>query len=136
MKKHYRHLVAILIAVFCGLVGWWIGRDLEKTTFRQPRTRQFDAPKPAATPRAHSRPVARDEFRDGTTVEIFASRKQDQVILRFPSAESYNSFILALARSKVELVDQIDRLRAVRLGYDEWADLAEMLQGENINTYD
>ncbi|RYD23544.1 MAG: hypothetical protein EOP88_03715 [Verrucomicrobiaceae bacterium] len=136
MKKHYRHLVAILIAVFCGLVGWWIGRDLEKTIVRQPRTKQVDRPKPAPAPRGYSRPPVRDEFRDGTTVEIFASRNEDQVILRFPSAESYGSFILALNRSKVELVDQIDRLRAVRLGYDQWADLAEMLEGENINTYD
>lgn len=136
MKKHYRHLVTILIAVFCGLVGWWIGRDLEKTVVRQPRVRQVEKPKPAAAPRAHSRPLVREEFRDGTTVEIFASRKEDQVILRFPSAESYNSFILALTNSKVELVDQIDRLRAVRLGYDQWADLAEMLQRENTSTYD
>ncbi|RYD43381.1 MAG: hypothetical protein EOP85_10220, partial [Verrucomicrobiaceae bacterium] len=116
MKKHFRHILAILIVVFCGLVGWWIGRDLEKTIVKQPPVKQVNARKTAPTPRGHVRPVARDEFRDGTTVEIFASRKQDQVILRFPSAESYTSFIFALGDSKVELVDQIDRLRAVRLG--------------------
>lgn len=136
MKKHFRHLLAILIVVFCGLVGWWIGRDLEKTMVKQPRERPVSAPKPAATPLRHARPVARDEFSDGTTVEIFASRRQDQVILRFPSAETYGTFILALAGSKVQLVDQLDRLRAVRLGYSEWTDLAALLDGENIVTYD
>lgn len=136
MKKHFRHILAILIVVFCGLVGWWVGRDLEKTMVKQPRARPVSAPKPAATSHRPVRHVVRDEFRDGTTVEIFASRRQDQVILRFPSAESYTSFIFALNGSKVQLVDQIDRLRAVRLGYDQWADLASMLDGENINTYD
>ncbi|RYD31489.1 MAG: hypothetical protein EOP87_14610, partial [Verrucomicrobiaceae bacterium] len=136
MKKHFRQILTILIVVFCGLVGWWVGRDLEKTMVKQPRAKPVVASKPTKTPRSHVRPLVRDEFRDGTTVEMFASRRQDQVILRFPSAESYTSFIFALGGSKVQLVDQIERLRAVRLGYDQWADLASMLDGENINTYD
>ncbi len=136
MKKHHRHFLTILIVVFCGLVGWWVGRDLEKTRVKQPQARQVSTPKPSPAPRSHPRPLVRDEFSDGTTVEIFASRRQDQVILRFPSAESYNSFIFALGGSKVQLVDQLDRLRAVRLGYGEWTDLANLLDGENISTFD
>ena len=69
-------------------------------------------------------------------MEIFASMRRDEVILRFPSEESYGAFLLALDGSRIRLVDQLDRLRAVRLGYDEWADLAGLLDGENIIAYD
>lgn len=82
------------------------------------------------------RQVTRDEFRDGTTVEIFASMKPNEVILRFPSEETYGAFIYALDSSKIHLVGQLDRLRAIRLGYDDWADLASLLDGENIVAYD
>jgi subtilisin family serine protease len=80
--------------------------------------------------------VTRDEFRDGTTVEIFASMRPDEVILRFPSEDTYAAFLYALDHSAIRLVDQLDRLRAVRLGYDEWADLASLLDGENIVAFD
>ncbi len=93
--------------------------------------------KTADPPPLRARPVIRrDEFRDGTTVEIFASKSRDEVILRFPSDETYGGFLAALANSKIHLVDQLDRLRAIRLGYDEWADLANLLDGENIIAYD
>ena len=69
-------------------------------------------------------------------MEIFASREPDEVILRFPSEEAYDAFLFALAGSKIHLVDQLDRLRAIRLGYDEWADLSNLLDGENIVAYD
>ncbi|HEX7261283.1 MAG TPA: S8 family serine peptidase, partial [Luteolibacter sp.] len=80
--------------------------------------------------------IRRDEFRDGTTVEIFASKFPDEVILRFPSDETYGDFLATLANSQIRVVDQLDRLRALRLGYDEWADLSDLLEGENIIAYD
>ncbi|MES2438889.1 MAG: S8 family serine peptidase [Verrucomicrobiota bacterium] len=137
MKKNLRHFLSLLIVVFCGLVGWWAARGLEKTVVkhRDPAPEQEQAkPAPRVTRRAS--PPRRDEFRDGTTVEIFASSAEDEVILRFPSDESYDAFLFALAGSKIHLVDQLDRLRAVRLGYDEWADLSNLLEGENIVGYD
>jgi Subtilase family len=136
MKKPLRHLLAFLIVALCGLVGWWVGRDLEKTIVKQPRVRQASVPKAVKPIPRPARPVSRDEFSDGTTVEIFASRRPEQVILRFPSADSYDTFLFALSGSKVQLVDRLDRLRAVRLGYDEWSDLSNLLDGENITAYD
>ena len=136
MKKNLRHLLTAIIVILCGLAGWRLARDLEKTVVKSPPKPQAAAMRPAAPPPRHVRPIHRDEFNDGTTVEMFASSSPDQVILRFPSAESFEDFIFILANSGVELLDQIDRLRAVRLGYDDWADLAGLLYGENIVAYD
>ncbi len=136
MKNNLRHLLALFIVVFCGLLGWWVGRDLEKSIVKQPRVRQAIITKQARPILHPSRAVRRDEFNDGTTVEIFASRRPGQVILRFPSVGSYDTFLNALAGSKVQMIDRLDRLRSIRLGYREWSDLSDLLNGENITTYD
>lgn len=138
MKKTFRHLLSLLILALCGLLGWWLARDIGKTTVKQPQVVDIAETTvkslvPKLGPR---REVTRDEFRDDTTVEIFASMKPDEVILRFPSEENYGAFLFTLDHSKIRLVDQLDRLRAVRLGYEEWGDLASLLDGENIVAYD
>jgi hypothetical protein len=138
MNKNHRHLLTILILVICGLLGGWLVRDFEKAGVRRPEAPPIGkSPVKRVVPvPPRAREVHRDEFRDGTTVEIFASMKPDEVILRFPSEESYSEFLFVLNDAKVRLVGQLDRLRAVRLGYDEWADLAGLLDGENIIAYD
>ena len=137
MKKSQRHLLTLLIAVFCGVIGWWAGHDREKPGPSMRQTKPGEPAKAAVSgPRTKRPAIRRDEFRDGTTVEIFASNSPDEVILRFPSEETYGDFLFALANSKIQLVDQLDRLRAVRLAYDEWADLAGLLAGENITAFD
>lgn len=137
MKPKNRQLIAAIIVAICGLVGWWIARDFKASTTERVKVGEVLSPrvKAATHSPARTRPPQRDEFRDGTTVEIFASRKQDEVILRFPSNDSYNAFLLAVGQSRIQVVDQLDRLRAVRLGYEDREDLALLLMGENITTY-
>lgn len=136
--KHFRHLLAWLIVVICGLLGWWMAHDISETIVRRPHIRPIaELEQKAAFPAARpSRSFNRDAFRDGTTVEIFASSEPDEVILRFPSDETYGAFLYALAGSKIHLVSQLDRLRAMRLSYSDWADLSNFLDGENIIAYD
>lgn len=138
MKKNLRHILTLLIVVLCGLLGWWVTRGLKPTVVKLERAPQVEParPKAAAPVPRRAKPLNRDEFRDGTTVEIFASSRPDEVILRFPSDETYERFLFALSGTRINLVDQLDRLRAIRLGYDEWADLANLLDGENIVAYD
>lgn len=137
MKKNLRHILTVLIVVFCGLLGWWAARDLEKTVVkRRPSAVRPEEPTPSAPVARRARAPQRDSFRDGTTVEIFASSVGDEAILRFPSEEAYSAFLFALDGSKIHLVDQLDRLRAVRLGYDELSDLSNLLDRENIVAYD
>lgn len=138
MKNPLRHLLSIFIVVFCGVCGWWLAHDLGESLAKRPRSRpiaKVPTPPAESLPRPW-RPVNRDEFKDSTTVGIFASSVPDEVILRFPTEESYDAFLFSLADGKIHLVDQLDRLRAVRLGYDAWTDLSNLLDGENIVAYD
>jgi len=141
MKSNFRTLLSIAIVILCGIFGWWIAREFRPVV----KTKPVKEPVVSARVERHQEPVRKrpirtyekpDEFRDGTTVEMFASSKPNQVILRFPSDESYAAFLTVVVRSKVSLLDQLDRLRAMRLGYEDKDDLAELLVGENISVYD
>jgi len=138
MKRNFRHILSILILVFCGLFGWWVVRDLKKTGLERPSALRIEPslnianrPLPPQAPR-----FQRDEFQDGTTVEMFGSIAPNEVILRFPSEGTYGEFLFSLRTSTVRLVDQLDLLRAVRLRYEEWADFSDLLAGEDIIAYD
>jgi hypothetical protein len=138
MKRNFRHLLSILILLFCGLFGWWVVRDLKETEARHPSSGhvQGGAAIPRRAPKlSGSRPV-RDEFQDGTTVEMFGSLTPGEVILRFPSDDSYAKLLGSLRSSPVRLVDQLDPLKAVRLRYDDWADFSDLLAGEEIIAYE
>ena len=136
MRQKFRQLLVVAIVAFCGLSGWWLVRDLDTRVAKRPHVRQAGKPAAAAPVSRQAERFNRDDIGDGTTVEIFASSEPDEVILQFPSEETYGTFLFSLATSKVRLVDQLDRLRAVRLGYDEWADFSNLLDGENMTAYD
>lgn len=137
MKPTARHLLAAAVVATCGLAGWWLARDLRNSvTSRVPVVSvEKNLRRHGASPIVRSRAAARDAFHDGTTVEIFGSREPDESILRFPTDDSYHDFLFAVAQSSIRVVDQLDRLRAVRLGYGDREDLALLLMGENITTY-
>ena len=137
MKKLLRRLLATLIVMICGIFGWWIARDLKATATRHVVSKSSpQLPLKAVSTVTKATPAAQDEFRDGTSVEIFGSRKQDEVILKFASDDAYGAFLLAAGQSRIEIVDQLDRLRAVRLRYNDRDDLTMLLMGENITAYD
>ncbi|MEX1115937.1 MAG: S8 family serine peptidase [Akkermansiaceae bacterium] len=138
MKRKFRSPAALLLLALCGVGGWWLGRGVSPAVVNEAAMTVVtpsvgNASKPAPRP---VRAVYRDEFRDGTTVELFASSKLDEIILRFPSEETYQAFFLALSGNGIRLVDQLDRLRAMRLRYEDWDELAGLLDGENIMAYD
>ena len=138
MKRKFRSPAVLLILALGGLGGWWLGRAASPAA--ADRAAAVTAPSPAGkagkpAPRP-ALPVYRDEFRDGTTVELFASSKPDEIILRFPSDETYQSFGFTLAGSGIRLLGKLDPLRAMRLRCEEWDELAALLNGENIIAYD
>ena len=138
MKQNFRPVITFGIVAFCGLLGWWTFWQVGQVrVLRQPeralRKVSAIARLEARRPQKH---LVREEFLDGTTVEIFASSVPDEVILRFPSEETYGNFLFALDDGgKTRLIGQLDPLRAVRLGYDNWSDLSDLLAGENIIAY-
>ncbi|WAC18416.1 S8 family serine peptidase [Luteolibacter sp. SL250] len=142
MSPKVRHLA--LLVLLCALLGWWLGRGMrpdapERTAgtveapAHSPRYRPL-VPKKPVMPLGEESPSA-DQFPDGTTIEIFASSHPDQIILRFPSDETYGSFLGALASSKVRLAGKEDRLRALRVAFDNFADLDALLDDENVTHY-
>jgi hypothetical protein len=139
MNLNLRHLLSLALVALCGLMGWWTFRDVGKISGRgKPASRGGEIPRPnKSSPLRLGSWIQRDEFQDGTTVEIFASSEPSEVILRFPSEETYEDFLFSMAGSqKIHLLDQLDRLRAIRLGYDEWTDLSDLLAEENVIAYD
>ena len=136
-RKHLRTFVSILAVVLCGLLGWFLTQDIAKST-ALPKKRVEPASIPrkvAKTPIHPTKRAERDQFKDGTTVEIMASSRDHETILRFPSDETYAAFLAAIVHSRVHLVDQLDRLRAMRLSFEDIADLDDLLSGENITIY-
>jgi hypothetical protein len=141
MKLNFRNTLTLSILVLCILLGWWIFLQLKSlgtgAKIHKPVTEIVEiAPARKAIKGIHvMRQVYRDEFRDGTTVEMFASMNPSEVILRFPSDESYQSFLTALSGSHTKLVGQLDRLRAMRLVYENWDEFSRLLDGEHIKVY-
>ena len=132
-------LAATAVFAMCGIVGWAIAHDLASDSAKpEPRAIEIArevSPKSKPKPRAFASKPA-DSFYDGTTGEIFASAKPEQMILRFPSNESYASFIDSAGESSLRIVGQLDPLRAIKVQYDDPLDLSLLLMGENIATYD
>ncbi len=138
MKPNFRPILILGLLAFCGLVGGWLIRGLGSATVPV-KIGSFPSvvsPKPTREIRSTAPRVSRAEFRDGTTVELFASSKPDEIILRFPSEETYQTFIYTLTGSKIRLINHLDSLRAMRLKFDDWDELSSLLNGENITTYD
>lgn len=136
-KNHLRSAICLLVVLLCGLLGWWLARDIKQSM--APKRRPPPPPPPSATaariPREPASSIGRDHFQNNITVEVMASSRENQAILRLPSDDAYLDFLDALPASRVSLVDQLDRLRAVRLAYQNVADLDEMLSAENIKVY-
>jgi len=139
MKLNFNPLTLVPLIALGGLLGGWLGQGLQSPTHAPtvaPTAQtaiisHLESPVRAKQPRLY-----RDEFRDCGTVEMFASSLPNEVILRFPSEATYRKFFLSIASSRLQLVDRLDRLRALRIAYDDWQELAILLQSENITTYD
>lgn len=137
MKKILRSTIAILVVTLCGFLGFWLERDVQQSVQRPVRE-----PTPPHTTRkimsAPEKSIAPNEpkiVRNGVTVEVMASSRENEAILRFPSPASYEAFLASLPGSGVSLVDQLDRLHAMRLGFAIVTDLEKLLNEDNIEIY-
>ncbi len=137
MKKHLRPAIATLVVLLCGFLGWWLVRDLEQTFLPAARNATPPAiPRHAAKPAEKpATPREKKPVRNDITVELMASARDNEVILRFPTQSSYAEFLARLPHSPVTLVDQLDRLLAMRLGFADTADLEGLLGSAEIEIY-
>ena len=139
MKARLRRWLPGTLVLLCGLLAYWLVRDAAPVP-RQPSPRKelVTAPrKPLPEATKPTKSHVRDHFPDGTTIEVFGSCRKEEIILRFPTEASYNSFVYALNRSSVRLIDRLDALRAIRVGFnaEEMRIVAALFEDEKITTY-
>ncbi|MFT4176734.1 MAG: S8 family serine peptidase [Luteolibacter sp.] len=132
-----RAVIYGLVVVLCGVFGWWLTQDLPRRAV-QPKAEIEEVPVFQKVGRDRiSAPLVEERrtFEDGATVEIMGSSREREAILRFPSDAAYASFVQVVRESEVRLLGQLDRLRAMRVGYDDPGDLSVLLAGENLSVY-
>ncbi|MBK1883010.1 S8 family serine peptidase [Luteolibacter pohnpeiensis] len=142
MRRKTSILISVIFVILCACLGWWLVVDLKNALFPDKLAKSdhsSDPRKPSGqtnryTPPHSFRSNQRDQFDDGTTVEMLASANPNEAILHFPSADSYGGFLAALSQSKVTLEQRLDPLHAIRISYTDLADLQELLENENITT--
>jgi subtilisin family serine protease len=132
MKKTHRHLLTAFVVVFCGVLGWWGARDFEKTVASPLPSIKIESLVAAKSLLRRAAVRKDDERQNDPKVGIFASIGQDEVILRFSTTETYMAFLSALNGSQIHHFERLDPLRAIRISYDKWADLTNLLHGKNI----
>jgi len=131
MKQTLLSPAAGVILAFSGCGGWSVVRAASPVALENEVA--VDAVPVAGMARqgaAHA--VYQGEFRDELTVEMFASGKKDEVILRFPTDESYQAFFGGILSWDVEVVAGVERLRAVRLRYERWGEVMALLDGMQL----
>ncbi len=127
----------MLFVLIIVLFGWWLVTKLG--LIPDAKRASLDLTKSenlSAMNRPDQTSQAMDQFADGTTVESFESLNPNEVILRFPSDAKFASFLLSLSDSNVTLFASLERLRAVRIGYEDREALEQLLISENITIYD
>ena len=139
MTDRLRRFLPATLVLLLGMAGFWLVRreaaPLPRST--RPEAPQAPAPEPPPETAPPAKATVRDEFADGTTIEIFGSCRPEELILRFPTDASYDSFTAVLAGSSVRLIDRLDRLRAMRVGGStaEMETLARMFEDERLTVY-
>lgn len=132
-------MLPTLLAALAGLAGYWLVQDAAAPV-EKPSAAEKPRARPAPPQRENPRPAKtgeRDSFPDGTTIELFGSCREDELILRFPTDESYRSFLRALEGSPVRLLGRLDRLLALRTGAEpeEMEHLERLFEDERITGY-
>ncbi len=135
-RNRLRAAISIVVVLLCGLLGGWLVQDIQESTRAKPRA-HAPSPEPRETEAApaSARHAKRDRFKNDITVQVMASSRPMETILRFPSEGSYESFLGILESAPVRVIDRLDRLQAVRVGYDDVEDLDALLSGEDLSVY-
>ncbi len=134
----FRRLLPGSLVLLLGLGSYWlVNREAAAPPPTARKVVRATPPPPEEAPPPPAKSGVRDEFADGTTIEIFGSCRPEELILRFPTSQSFDSFIATLEKGGVRLIDRLDRLRAMRVGGSaaEMAILGRLFEEEKITVY-
>jgi len=127
-------VLAVLTVIVLGLAGWFLGHY---STALFPSRGQAEAP-PTDPPQAPPLPVparsskaAHRAFLGGIDPEAigFGGLSRQRVI-SFASADAMRKFLASLEGTGVKLLGTLDRLNAVRVGFDDLSSLSGLLGDE------
>ncbi len=128
MTPRLRRLLPAFLVLFLGLSGYWLVRQMAASPRNQPRITVRAVPRPAI--RGTEAPREEDRIPDilpaGTKVEIYGSCRPAELIFRFLTDSAYAAFLNAVEREGIELVDQVDLLRAVRTKWGSKEDHSQL----------
>ncbi len=131
MKQSFPSPAAAVILAFGGCGGWSVGNAASPVAVENQVA--VDVAPVAGMARPGAVPaVYQDEFKDEATVEMFASAKKDEVILRFPTEPIYQAFFDGILSRDIGVVKAVERLRAVRLRYQRWGEVMALLDGMQL----
>lgn len=140
-SNHRRYFWLAVLLLLGLLIGWLMRPSPESSPVAV--VAQQPKPKAAAgsmTPQTHSAVVPEAgpaNFRPlstGLTIELYASSRPQQLILRLPTEQSYQK-LLGYTGKGVRVLDQMDRFLAVRVGFDSQEDVAKLLEGLNVTNF-
>lgn len=135
-----RVLPSLALVLAAGLFGYWLIRQAAPSVTAKPSTSSRATVPPSQGAPAKPRPTKkgeRDTFTDGTTIELFGSCRPEEVILHFPTPESFESFVDALDPQAVRVLGMLERLSALRLGFSEEEEqyLVSLFRDEDISIF-
>ena len=115
-----RHLIIVLTLIIGGLIAWLLINDIEG--HRPEET--ADKPTKKAVQSISTQPKSDRQLSDRSGDDWMEAMQaiRNERIVSFKSEEAYQDFLRRLAGSNVRNLGQIDVLRAIRLGYDDFAD--------------
>lgn len=133
MSRTTRNVLFTTATVGVALViGWLMAVDVRERSRGKNRSPGAEPRRAAAArtydaPNAASKPKARDPRRERPSIEeaLFAVPKER--LIRFASDADYLDFLRRLGESDLRLLGRLDRLRALRVGYDSLDDLYDLL---------
>lgn len=128
IRRFARYLPAVLalvagVGAFVGARG--TGMQPDAASRRTVTVRPHAAP-PAPAP-AQPRRAATGSDSPGRFLEAFSSSHPQQVILRFPDGASYSDFLGNALPVGIAVLHPLDPLHAIRLQFDEWDHVTELL---------
>lgn len=124
-----RSAAIALFAALLACAGWWIGRH--SFVFVEPRHPSDPSakltPQPVGTPPSPSKTAHRANLEGFDPEALALGALAGQRVVSFNSDEAMRRFLEALGDSGLRLLGTLPRLHAVRVGFDDLADLLGLL---------
>ena len=131
-------LLTVVVMALCAALGWLLVRSASENSRSRDEQARNSPPPRVTTTFDRPNPDAKSSRRDVTPPEEANGLPGERIVM-FGSDEEYERFLASLDGSNIRLLGRLDKLRALRLGYDDLATLQDLLGDqeafENYSVY-